>query len=226
MPSLPSCIARYCTLGLIPERPAAGRKEKNSPALIQRGNREVLAPTSKVDFRQGANILGILDALIGACGGYPMRASSDRRGIWIGSLPAMASIERVTSEPSLLADLPHTATTSALAAGIHPVGSRIIGYRKHHAPLGRAIPESGPSWLPASGRFARDCISPPTHWSWQITDAIRTLPPRYREVVTRYHFAGWTMKQIGAQLGVNESRVIDPWTLKQATGPSFPRRPE
>jgi RNA polymerase sigma factor for flagellar operon FliA len=40
-----------------------------------------------------------------------------------------------------------------------------------------------------------------------VTDAIRTLPPRYREVVTRYHFAGWTMKQIGTQLGVNESRV-------------------
>ena len=88
-----------------------------------------------MDFRQGASILGILAALIGAGGGYPMRASSDRRGIWIGSLPAMASIERVTSEPSLFVDLPHTAITSALAAGIHPVGSRIIGYRKHHAPL-------------------------------------------------------------------------------------------
>lgn len=40
-----------------------------------------------------------------------------------------------------------------------------------------------------------------------VTDAIQTLPPRYREVVTRYHFAGWTMKQIGAQLGVNESWI-------------------
>jgi hypothetical protein len=64
-----------------------------------------------------------------------MRASSDRRGIWIGSLPAMGSIEPVTSEPSLFVDLPHTATTSALAAGIPPVGSRTIGYRKHHTPL-------------------------------------------------------------------------------------------
>ncbi|MGD0310046.1 MAG: sigma-70 family RNA polymerase sigma factor [Acidobacteriota bacterium] len=40
-----------------------------------------------------------------------------------------------------------------------------------------------------------------------VTDAMQTLPPRYRKVVALYHFAGWTMKRIGAQLGVNESRV-------------------
>ena len=40
-----------------------------------------------------------------------------------------------------------------------------------------------------------------------ITGAAKTLPPRYRSVIELYHFDGWTMKQIGAQLGVNESRV-------------------
>ena len=40
-----------------------------------------------------------------------------------------------------------------------------------------------------------------------ITEATRTLPLRYRNVVRLYHFDGWTMKQIGAHLGVNESRV-------------------
>jgi RNA polymerase sigma factor for flagellar operon FliA len=40
-----------------------------------------------------------------------------------------------------------------------------------------------------------------------ITDATQTLPLRYRNVIRLYHFDGWTMKQIGAQLGVNESRI-------------------
>ena len=106
-------------------RDACGReKEFSSP------NPKGQPGSAGADFEgglpAGARILVILGSLIGAGGGYPMRASSDRWGIWIGSLPAMASIERVTSEPSLFVDLPHTATTSALAAGIHPVGSRIL----------------------------------------------------------------------------------------------------
>ncbi|MGD0499080.1 MAG: sigma-70 family RNA polymerase sigma factor [Bryobacteraceae bacterium] len=40
-----------------------------------------------------------------------------------------------------------------------------------------------------------------------LTEATETLPPRYRNVIRLYHFDGWTMKQIGTQLGVNESRV-------------------
>jgi RNA polymerase sigma factor for flagellar operon FliA len=40
-----------------------------------------------------------------------------------------------------------------------------------------------------------------------ITEAAETLPPRYRKVIRLYHFDGWTMKQIGTHLGVNESRA-------------------
>ena len=40
-----------------------------------------------------------------------------------------------------------------------------------------------------------------------IAQAAQALPPRYRNVIRLYHFDGWTMKQIGAHLGVNESRV-------------------
>jgi RNA polymerase sigma factor for flagellar operon FliA len=40
-----------------------------------------------------------------------------------------------------------------------------------------------------------------------ITEAAQTLPPRYRTVIMLYHFDGWTMRQIGTHLGVNESRV-------------------
>ena len=84
---------------------------------------------------QGANILGILAALIAAGGGHPCGQAAIDGDTWIGSLPALASIEPVTSEPGLFVDLPHTATTSALAAGVPTVGSGTIGYRRHHAPL-------------------------------------------------------------------------------------------
>jgi RNA polymerase sigma factor for flagellar operon FliA len=41
----------------------------------------------------------------------------------------------------------------------------------------------------------------------RIRAAIATLPPRERKVIGLYYFAEATMKQIGAQIGVNESRV-------------------
>jgi hypothetical protein len=40
--------------------------------------------------------------LFGVDGGH-LRASRDRRGIWIGARPALASVESVTNEPSLYA---------------------------------------------------------------------------------------------------------------------------
>jgi RNA polymerase sigma factor for flagellar operon FliA len=41
----------------------------------------------------------------------------------------------------------------------------------------------------------------------RIRAAIATLPPRERRVVSLYYYAEATMKQIGAEIGVNESRV-------------------
>ncbi len=40
-----------------------------------------------------------------------------------------------------------------------------------------------------------------------LASAMETLPPRYQRVVTMYYNQGSTMKQIGGELGVNESRV-------------------
>jgi RNA polymerase sigma factor for flagellar operon FliA len=40
-----------------------------------------------------------------------------------------------------------------------------------------------------------------------LGQAMKTLPVRYQRVVTLYYNHGATMKQIGAELGVNESRV-------------------
>ncbi len=41
----------------------------------------------------------------------------------------------------------------------------------------------------------------------RIRDAMATLPERERRLVSLYYFGDVTMKQIGAELGVNESRV-------------------
>ena len=41
----------------------------------------------------------------------------------------------------------------------------------------------------------------------RIRAAIASLPPRERRVITLYYYAEATMKQIGAEIGVNESRV-------------------
>ena len=40
-----------------------------------------------------------------------------------------------------------------------------------------------------------------------LDGAVETLPPRYQTVIRRYYDGEYTMKQIGAELGVNESRV-------------------
>jgi len=41
----------------------------------------------------------------------------------------------------------------------------------------------------------------------RVRAAIATLPPRERRIIGLYYFADVTMKQIGSEIGVNESRV-------------------
>ena len=40
-----------------------------------------------------------------------------------------------------------------------------------------------------------------------MKDAIASLPPREQKVIGLYYYKEATMKQIGAEIGVNESRV-------------------
>ena len=41
----------------------------------------------------------------------------------------------------------------------------------------------------------------------RVRRAMHALPPRERKIVSMYYFGEATMKQIGAEIGVNESRV-------------------
>jgi RNA polymerase sigma factor for flagellar operon FliA len=41
----------------------------------------------------------------------------------------------------------------------------------------------------------------------KVRAAINSLPPREQKVITLYYYGDVTMKQIGAEIGVNESRV-------------------
>jgi RNA polymerase sigma factor for flagellar operon FliA len=40
-----------------------------------------------------------------------------------------------------------------------------------------------------------------------LNEAVRSLPRRYQQVISLYHDCDWTLKKIGKELGVNESRV-------------------
>jgi RNA polymerase sigma factor FliA len=54
----------------------------------------------------------------------------------------------------------------------------------------------------------------------RVRRALQTLPPRERKVIGLYYFRDVTMKQIGAEIGVNESRAIQ--RLQKALGGGFP----
>jgi RNA polymerase sigma factor for flagellar operon FliA len=80
-------------------------------------------------------------------------------------------------------------STATVRAGENAVGAAL--------PAGLAPPEPQTPERLCEDREARD----------RIRAAIRSLPPRDRRVLGRYYYADATMKQIGATIGVNESRV-------------------
>jgi RNA polymerase sigma factor for flagellar operon FliA len=64
-----------------------------------------------------------------------------------------------------------------------------------------------PSVLVPSEPEAPDAIYEKMETSERVRAAIASLPPRERRVIRLYYYAEATMKQIGAAIGVNESRV-------------------
>jgi RNA polymerase sigma factor FliA len=63
----------------------------------------------------------------------------------------------------------------------------------------------------------------------QVRAAIQSLPPRERKVIGLYYYGETTMKQIGAEIGVNESRVSQLHArairrLKEALGEMNPQK--
>ena len=72
--------------------------------------------------------------------------------------------------------------------------------------MNRALAQADPDKLP--GTWADPEQLAGMAETRQILDrAISTLPTRHRHVLHLYDFEEWTMKQIGIQLGVDESRV-------------------
>src|SRR6266513_2910748 len=64
----------------------------------------------------------------------------------------------------------------------------------------------------------------------QVRPAIQSLPPRERKVIGLYYYGEATMKQIGAEIGVNESRVSQLHAravqrLRKALGADCPSEP-
>ena len=64
----------------------------------------------------------------------------------------------------------------------------------------------------------------------RVRAAIASLPPRERKVIGLYYYGEATMKQIGAEIGVNESRVSQLHAravqrLRKALGADARRKP-
>jgi RNA polymerase sigma factor (sigma-70 family) len=66
----------------------------------------------------------------------------------------------------------------------------------------QAVPE-----FPASSDLNPDVMTGRRRLSTVLTSAIGTLPDRYQSVVRKYYVDGKTMREIGDELGINESRV-------------------
>jgi RNA polymerase sigma factor for flagellar operon FliA len=80
-------------------------------------------------------------------------------------------------------------STSPLSAGDHPDSAAL------------------PAVLVPSEPPAPDRAYEVSEVKARIRTAIMSLPPRERKVIALYYFGDVTMKQIGAEIGVNESRV-------------------
>ena len=84
---------------------------------------------------------------------------------------------------------------------LYTAGCPVDGY-----PMHGALAQADPDKLP--GTWADPEQLAGMAETRQILDrAISTLPTRHRHVLHLYDFEEWTMKQIGIQLGVDESRV-------------------
>jgi RNA polymerase sigma factor FliA len=61
--------------------------------------------------------------------------------------------------------------------------------------------------IPAAPTHSPDRLLARSELQQKLTAAMKTLPEKYKQVVTMYYENELTMKEIGARLGVNESRV-------------------
>jgi RNA polymerase sigma factor for flagellar operon FliA len=80
--------------------------------------------------------------------------------------------------------------------GILSASSRSGDHEDGPAPEFPAAPDSNPAVM--TGQRQLKSV---------LASAMQTLPVRHREVIHNYYSGGKTMREIGARLGVNESRV-------------------
>lgn len=66
--------------------------------------------------------------------------------------------------------------------------------------------QSAPEF-PATDELNPDVIAAQRQLRAVLSDAMQALPERYKTVISLYYMSGKTMREIGAKLGINESRV-------------------
>jgi RNA polymerase sigma factor for flagellar operon FliA len=89
--------------------------------------------------------------------------------------------------------------------------SLMVDFRSLNAAATQTHPQPGDDQMapeiPASPVDAPDRLCARAELCYELGTAIRTLPARYQQIVKMYYEHDMTMKEIGTQLGVNESRV-------------------
>lgn len=61
--------------------------------------------------------------------------------------------------------------------------------------------------FPANGDLNPDVITVQNELRRLVDEAMKALPPRYQTVIRQYYARGRTMREIGSEMGINESRV-------------------
>ena len=192
---------------------------------IARDFRKRLPPSIDFDDLVGAGNLGLVEAArrfhpnTGAS--FATFARHRIRGAIADFLRKLDPVSRYLRGQQKTAERTITALT---AAKQRPPTEREIARRLRlrmddWRKLSRTLYEAG---CPVNGSAPQGTV-PPDHLASRWPDperqahltelrqilggALQMLPPRYRHVIHSHDFEGWTMKRIGLELGVNESRV-------------------
>jgi RNA polymerase sigma factor for flagellar operon FliA len=127
-------------------------------------------------------------------------------------------IEALTQKLSCQLGRPPIEAELAREMGVTLVRWRKLVFELHTAGLGAGQSHLGSQYNDSMERFSsadtpQSEEEPPDRTCARqqlrqvLAEAIQSLPVRYQRVVALYYAQGSTMKQIGAELGVNESRV-------------------
>jgi RNA polymerase sigma factor for flagellar operon FliA len=122
-------------------------------------------------------------------------------------------LEAITRELAAVAQRNPTETEIAEKMGMDlarwrqvAIELRVVGLLSASTPPPDSENQNTPEF-PAGDALNPDVLAGQNELRSVLSSAMRTLPERYQQVIGLYYMKGRTMREIGDELGVNESRV-------------------